>query len=120
MELERRLARQHGPRLKVAEFFVEELMPRSERPAELLLLTSDHLGDGVLLLSQLGIRLTHHVDGGVHELRHDEILGTEQEGVAHGAADKASQDVATAFVRRHNLVADEEGDCSPVIGHDPK
>ena len=94
VKLERRLARQHGPRFEVAQLLVEQLVPRAERPSELFFFARDHLDDRIPLREEFRIGLAHHVDGGVDQLRHDQIVGTEEESVAHRTTDQPAQHVA--------------------------
>ncbi len=66
----------------------------------------------------LGIGLAHHVDGDIGERRHDELLGAEQVGVAHGPADDPAQHEAAGLVAGEHAVGDEHRRGPGVLGED--
>ena len=90
----------------------------AQRLAEALLLLAQHADDEVALAGDVGIRVAHHVDGDVGERRHDELLGAEQVGVTHRAADDPPQHEAARLVAREHAVADEHGGRAGVLGED--
>ena len=114
MEEERVVAADVAPRQNA----IEKLQAARERRAEPLLLATDDVDDELLLAHEVGVRVAHRGDGGVHEGGSDELLRAEQERVAHRAPDDASEHVAALFVRRHHAVGHEEGHRATVLGQD--
>ena len=89
------------------ELVLEDRQAGLQRLAEALLLAGQHADDEVAVLDDVGVGVAHHVDRGLDERRHHELLGAEQVGVAHGAADDPAQHVAAVLVAREHAVADE-------------
>ena len=98
------------------ELALEDRQAVAQRLAEALLLLAEHADDEVALAGDVGIGVAHHVDGDVGERRHDELLGAEQVGVAHGAADDPPQHEAAGLVAREHAVADEHRRRAGVLG----
>ncbi len=98
------------------ELVVEDRQPGLERVTEPFLFAGEHAHQEIAVLHDVGVRVAHHVDRGLHEARHDELLGSEQECVPHGAADDPAQHVAAALVRRKHAVADEHRRRAGVLG----
>src|SRR5450759_670187 len=73
-----------------------------------------------MLGDEVGVRVAHGGDGGVDEGWGDDVGSTEEERVAHGAADDASQDVAALLVGGDDAVGDEERHGPGVLGEDPQ
>ena len=100
------------------EHAVEQVEPARQGLTEALLLAAHDPEDQLALLHDLGVRTAHHLDGGLDQRRRDELLGAEQERVAHRAPDDAPQHVAALLVRRHHAVGDEERHRAAVLGED--
>ena len=96
VQQERRRTRQLGRSPPSSSSRIDS--PVLQRLAEALFLAGEHTDDEVAVLGDVGIGAAHHVDRGLDERRHDQLLGAEQVGVAHGAADDAPQHVAAALV----------------------
>ena len=67
------------------EHAVEQLHAARQRLAEPLFFAPDHATNQLLLLHEVGVRGTHHVDRRVDERWRDEIIGAEQERMPHRA-----------------------------------
>ena len=101
-----------------AELALEDREAVAQRVAEVLLLLAEHADDEVALAGDVGIGVAHHVDRDVGELGEHELVGAEQVGVAHGAADDAAQHVAARLVGREHAVGDEHRRRAGVLGED--
>ena len=102
----------------VAELALEDRQAVAQRVAEVLLLLAEHADDEVALAGDVGIGVAHHVDGDLGELGEDDLVGAEEVGVAHGAADDPAQHVAARLVGREHPVGDEHRGGAGVLGED--
>ena len=120
VEGERRRTRQHPRRsdVVVTELALEDRQAVAQRVAEVLLLLAEHADDEVTLAGDVGIGVAHHVDGDFGELGEDDLVGAEEVGVAHGAADDPAQHVATRLVGREHAVGHEHRRRAGVLGED--
>ena len=98
------------------ELVLEDRQAGLQRLAEPLLLAGQHADDEVAVLDDIGVGVAHDVDRGLDQRRHDQLLGAEQVGVAHGPADDPPQHVAAALVAREHAVADEHRAAAGVLG----
>src|SRR3954451_4311616 len=106
--------------LPAREQVVEQPRALLERAAEALLLPPDPLLDRLAARAQLGIRLAHHVDHDVDELRQEARLDADAVALLDRATHDAAQDVAAVLVRRHDPLGDEERRRARVVGEDPQ
>ena len=107
-----------GTGVEAVELRVEQGGARTKGRAEPLLFTGDDRANEVLLLDEFGIRLAHDLDGRVDECRCHEVRDVEQVGLAHGAADDATEHVPAALVRGEHTVTYEEGHRAGMLRED--
>ena len=85
-------------RPETIEFRVEQRSARFQCGAESFLFTGNDSAHKVLLLDEIGIRLTHNFDGCVDEGRRNKVGDIEQIRLANGATDNATKHIAATFV----------------------
>ena len=100
----------------VAELAVEDRQSGPQRVPEPLLLLRQHAEDEVAVLDDVRVGVAHHVDRGLGQARHHEVLGAEQVRVTHGAAQDPAQHVAASLVRREHTVAHQHRRRPGVLG----
>ena len=115
VELEDRLAVDGLRGAELRDGRVEDDHAGLERARELLAFLEQHVAHARLLLDELGKCLAHHLDQRGHQLVEERRALAELVAVTHGAPRDATQYVATAFVRRHHAVDDEEAAGADVI-----
>jgi hypothetical protein len=98
------------------ELVLEDAEARLQRLTEALFLAGEHVDDEVAVAGHVGVGVAHHVDRSVDQRGHDELLGAQQVGVPHGAADDAAQHVATVLVAGEHAVADQHRGRASVLG----
>ena len=86
---------------------VEDRQAVAQRLAEPLLLLAEHTHDEVALAGDIGIGGCPSRRSPTRRGGHDELLGAEQVGVAHGPADDPAQHEAAGLVAGEHAVADE-------------
>ena len=84
--------------------------------AEALLLLGEHAHDEVAVLDDVRVRVPHDLDRRLHQAGHDQLLGTEQVGVADGPADDAPQHIATPLIAREHSVVHQHRAAAGVFG----
>src|SRR5919109_1088334 len=112
VELECVLARDRA----FAGDLLEEPQAALERLREPLLLALDDLLDLAPVLGYLGVRRRHLLGDDVRDA--PEVVEADRARLLDSSADDAAQDVAAAFVRRDDAVADEKRHAAPVIRED--
>ena len=89
------------------QLVLEDRQAGLQRLAEALFLTGEHTGEEVAVLEHIGIGVAHHIDRGVDQRRHHQLLGAEQVRITHRAADDAAQHISTVLVAGEHTVVDE-------------
>ena len=87
----------------------EDFHAAVDRLGEVLFLRADHARDIGLLLPELGVLALIFMDNGVDDLIEERLVHAEELSVPGGSSEKTAQDIAAAFVRRQDTVADHEG-----------
>ena len=100
------------------QHLAEDLHAAVDGAAEVLLLGADHLGDVGLLLPEVGVLTLVLMDDGVHHLKEEGTVHTQQLAVTGSAAQQTAQHIAAALVAGQDAVADHEAGGADVVGDD--
>ena len=118
VELEGLVAGKHGGvgLLEPGDGFIEEGDAAVEGGGEGFLLGAEGADDFLAAGGQFGEEATHLLFEDGEELAEERLHEADVPAVARGAAQQAAQDVAAAFVGRHDAVGDGEGERAQVVG----
>ena len=97
---------------------VEDRRAGSKRLEEGRLLAHGDLADAADLVVELGVLRSHRQHGGVDEVDHRGLVGTEEAHHPDGAPHDATQHVAAALVAGDDAVTDEEHARAGVVSDD--
>jgi len=105
-------------RLDLRDEFLQQCNAVGERGREARLFLLDIGEDEVATAGQFGIVRPHRLDDGPRNICEERPVEPQHPAVPRGPAQNQTQHVATALVRRHHAVANEERDRAAVIRDD--
>ena len=101
-----------------ADLLLEEREALGERLQEPLLLVPHAVYDVGAPFDELGIGASHLVHDALAHAMEEGLLESEQDAMARGSTQDASQHVATTLIRGEDAISNQEGDGARVIRHD--
>ena len=110
MEFEREFAGEDrfALRLEICRVFFHHLFALVEGAHETFFLAGHDLLDEGALCLKLRVCFAAGVDDDIHEVFQERILHADLAAVARSSADESSEDVSSALVARHDLIADHK------------
>ncbi len=115
VELEGGLAGQLAAHRQARGRLLEQAQAAFQGLAKARFLELQQLGDQGLGAAQLLVGQAHLGDQDRHQAPHQGLLGAQELGMAHRPAHDPAQDVAAAFVGRHDAIGDQEGRSAQVV-----
>ena len=102
-------------RLVLCHLGVEDRHTGINGLGKVLFLDLDDTDDVVRTLTQIAVMALVFLDHRVNHLIQEGMINTQQLAVTGSPAQKAAQDIATAFVGRQNAVSDHKGRCPDMV-----